>query len=121
MRRLMGDLADFSRQYTALVFCDAKPEKFRPDFREWLVGNWAVYQEFERRALRLWHSHRRHYGARCIWETIRYDTAVGELPKGEFKLNNVFAPDCARLFMLLNPRCSGIFETRVNPLSVRAA
>lgn len=48
---------------------------------------------------------------RTIFEVIRHDTAIGEL-RGEFKINNNAAPDCARLFALLHPQHSCLFEFR---------
>ena len=104
--------------HTALIFIDCKPSAFRADFREWLVENWHVYQEFERRALCLWRAGRRHYGARSIYETMRYDCAIGELGS-EFKLNNNAAPSLARLWMMMHPEAKGFFETRSGMSAVR--
>ena len=114
------------RKHTALVFLDAKPERFRKDFRSWLEQNYHIYEEFERRAIRLaqttWCGTAsyplKHLGAKSIWESMRYASAVREL-SGEWKLNNTYTADCARLAMLMNPNLKGMFETRVGPLSAR--
>ena len=108
-----------SRKHTALCFVDAKPQLFRNDFRAWVDENWHVYEEFERRAVRLGQGHR-HIGAKSIWESIRFASAVREL-SGEFKLNNTYTADCARLSMEMNPSLKGRFETRLSPLSRRSA
>lgn len=108
------------RKYTASTFVRSRPEMFRPDFMEWLQESWFIYEEFERRALQLWRAGRRHYGARSIWETMRYDSAIGEL-RGEWKLNDHRPPCVARLFMAMNQNCNGFFETRTGPTSGRIA
>lgn len=109
-----------SRKKTALTFVETRPEMFRRDFSAWLEENWRIYLEFERRAGRLWEAGRKHYGARSIWEVMRYESAIGELA-GEWKLNDHRPPDLARLFMKMNPQCVGFFETRVAPCSGRVA
>lgn len=98
-------------KHTALIFIDRKPDLFRPDFREWLDENWHVYEEFERRANRLWKGGRKRYGARAIWETIRFDSTVGQL-SGEYKLNDHYPPYCGRLWTLFHPEREGFFEQR---------
>ena len=108
------------RKHLALTIVEKERQQFRDDFGQWLDANWHVYVEFERRALKLWDAGRQHYGARSIWETMRYDSAIGELA-GEFKLNDHRAPCIARLFLLMNPRCHGFFEKRVGQSAVRAA
>lgn len=106
----------FDRQHTAITFVRSRPEAFRAGFAEWLKANWPVYEEFERRALRLANAGRRHYGARSIWEVMRFDSAVGELA-GEWKLNDHWPPYVARLAMMMEPRLAGMFETRCSGVS----
>lgn len=85
-------------------------DMFRDDFPEWLMENFHIWEEFERRALKV-ASKREHYSARTIVEVIRHDTAIGEL-KGEYKINGNFVPYLARLFALRHPRYSNLFEFR---------
>lgn len=108
------------RKHTAMVFVESRPLAFRKDFGEWLDQHWYVYEEFERRALRLYRAGRTHYGARSIWETMRYDSAIGELA-GDWKLNDHRPPCLARLVMMMNPMLAGFFETRTGPCSGRMA
>ena len=110
----------FDHKHTALTFVMSKPDVFRPDFSAWLNENWHCYVEFERRALLLRQRGVDHFGARCIWEAMRYQSAIKEL-SGEFKLNDHRPPCLARLFMMMNERCAGFFETRISPLSDRGA
>ena len=107
-------------QRTALLFVESRPELFRADFKGWLADNWHVYVEFEKRSVRLWRAGRRHYGARSIWETMRYDTMIGEL-SGDYKLNDHYPPDCARLLMLIHADMDGFFEIRSGVGTQRAA
>lgn len=85
---------------------------FRSDFRNWLDENWHVWLEFKRRAMKLLDYGVKKYGARTIWETMRWDSTIGEL-SGQWKLNNNAAPDLARLFNIENPDLNDLFETRV--------
>lgn len=109
---------EVERKRTVMIFIGCRPRAFRSDFPEWLDENFHVYLEFERRADKLWRAGRRHYGARSIWETMRYDSAIGELA-GEFKLNDHFPPCCARLWLMMHPGCDGFFETRAGASAVR--
>lgn len=101
---------DASRRLRAINYVVTQPSNFRPDFKAYLTDNWHVYHEFERRALQV-AQRREHYAARTIAESIRHDSAVGEL-FGEFKVNNNAIPDCARLFAMMNPHHGGLFEFR---------
>lgn len=100
----------------------ANPNTFRREFGEWLDKNFAVWEAFEREANSIWDRGRRHYSARTIGEYLRHESALREQPnQHQFKLNDHYWPDLARLYMMLNPERDGFFERRVNPLSVRAA
>lgn len=76
--------------------------EFTPRFLEYITNNMPVYEEFERRALRLWASGRSHYSARTILESVRHDTDIHEVAS-EYKINNNIIPDCARLFAIMHP------------------
>lgn len=86
---------------------------FREDFGPWLLNNWSIWKFFERRANRLWDVGVRRAGARTIGETFRYITMLRE-PGGGHKVNDHRWPDCARLWMVLNPKRRGFFEIRDN-------
>ena len=103
------DMSD--RERLLLQVCKwAEEGHFRPDFFDWIAENYHVYIEFERRALQI-ANRRQHYSARTIMEVIRHDTVIGQL-SGEWKINDHATPDCARLFMLLHPEHTGLFEFR---------
>jgi hypothetical protein len=86
------------------------PEQFRPDFYNWLVDNTHIYEEFEKRSLRV-AQYRKHYSARTILEVMRHDSAIREL-KGDWKINGNYTPCLARLFSLKNTEHKDLFEFR---------
>jgi len=53
-----------------------------------------------------------HYSSKGIFERIRWETAVAETGKQEFKLNNNFSAFYARTFMRIYPEYEGFFRTR---------
>ena len=102
---------------TAIV---CRPELFRHDFAGWLEDNWTVWDAFNQQANRVWYSGREHYSARTIIEWLRHETSVSERT-GAWKLNNVFVPDLARLYVCMYPHREGFFEQRSGHSAVRAA
>jgi hypothetical protein len=84
---------------------------FRADFQEWLAKNMALWERFEREANQVWNAGRRHYSSRTLWEVMRHHTTLAELDS-DFKINNNFAPDIARLYLVMYPDRPGFFETR---------
>lgn len=106
----------------AIVIVGGKPEWFRKDFEEYLRDNFHVYLEFERKADTLWDRGFRHYGHRGIWEVVRFETAVREVPNElDLKLNDHYTKDVARLYISLHPDRDGLFEFRNGQSAVRAA
>lgn len=87
---------------------------FRPKFMPWLKDNLNVYITFENRALYKWREGREHYSARTIFEIMRFESSIKD--NSEYRLNDHYSPDCARLFMLLHPECGEFFELRGRPL-----
>lgn len=84
---------------------------FRQGFAQWLEQNGHVWRRFEIEATRAWCHGRKHYSARTIAEYIRHDTGVKET-SGPWKINNVWVPNMARLYMMLHPERNGFFELR---------
>ena len=85
---------------------------FRPNFYTWACNNFGIYEYFEQEALRFSGIGYARIGAKMIVENIRYRTILKEIGNGEWKINNSFTADLARLFLLLNPAYIGLFETR---------
>lgn len=90
------------------------PELFREEFATWLEENLHVYRGFSGEAWKVRGCGRTHYSARTIVEVLRHNSMLREAT-GQWKLNNNYAADLSRLFMLDNPTCAGMFETRLQP------
>lgn len=85
---------------------------FQAGFSDWLADNLHVWQLFEARAMQLAAAGRTRVGARMIAESMRWDTAVRELPEGKYKLNDHWTPDLARLFTRVHPQYASLFQFR---------
>lgn len=108
------DLAEQARIKTAACFVEARPTEYREGFKEWLEGNPRLWFEFERRADMLWRRGRKHFGAKAIWESIRFDTAMAEeeTDDSKYRLNNSWTSSLARLYLAHHPDRREFFETR---------
>ena len=53
---------------------------------------------------------RQYYGAKAIFETMRYNSIIGG--NGDFKINNNYVSRYARLFERMNPSHKGFFRKR---------
>jgi hypothetical protein len=95
----------------ALDVVSENPEVFRPDFADWLDRNFHVYEAFQREANRVVADGWKHYSARTIMEVLRHRSNVRELD-GDYKISNNMIPDCARLYMMLNPGREGLFTLK---------
>jgi len=88
------------------IFDDGYPA----GFWNWLARNKPIYNDFAAKALAI--SRRRdHYSARAILHVIRYETALKD-SEGVVKINNIWSPGMARLFMEEHPELRGFFKTR---------
>jgi hypothetical protein len=94
-----------------VVVANAHREMFTPEFLEYLPENLHVYYAFEREAIKVAKLGFKHYSARTIVEVLRHHSATTEVG-GAWKLNNDNTPYLARLFGLLNPEYSSLFEFR---------
>lgn len=92
---------------------------FTPDFAEWLRENFAVWKMFEAKANAVWNRGRRHYSARTIIEVMRHESVISD-SDATFKLNNVVAPNLARLYLVKYRDRSDFFEVRTQEGSARA-
>lgn len=81
----------------ALHFVEQHPALFRPGFWDWLVCNFHIWQSFERKADLVRERGRKHYSARTIVESMRYDTTLTD-DDVFFKINGNNVPDLARLY-----------------------
>jgi hypothetical protein len=116
------DIEDEIARRLVLDLVAGKPDHFRREFSDWLRENWSVWTAFQREADRIWNRGRRHYSARTIGEVLRHESALREGPnEHNWKLNDHYWPDLARLYMLTHQGREGFFERRVSPATLRAA
>ena len=85
-----------------------------------LYDNWHIWLAFSREANRIYATGRRRYAARTIIEWLRHETALRER-NSEFKINDHFTPDLARLWLVFHPERAGFFETRHHANSMARA
>ncbi|MBM66092.1 MAG: hypothetical protein CMH55_07655 [Myxococcales bacterium] len=75
-------------------------------------ANPQVYRLFCRFTREAIEAGRRHFGARMIYERIRWYTMIETRSADGFKLNDHHHPYYARLFMRDHPEYAGFFRTR---------
>jgi len=85
--------------------------KLQKNFEEFDKANPEVWDEFKKTAFSLIEKGHKRYGAKAIFEVIRYKKAL-ETNGTEFKLNNNLAAYYARKFINLYPQYADFFETR---------
>lgn len=79
-------------------------------FIQWHIGTPSVLILFFQKTRQLIQGGRKHFGAKCIMESIRFDYAVKA--KDDFKVNNNYTAYCARLFAKRYPEYADFFEYR---------
>ncbi len=89
----------------------ARPDEFRPDFAEWLVENVRIWRAFCARADMLIGRGFKHFSADAIFHNIRWETCIAER-RNDYKLNDHWTSDCARLWTLMHPAHTEFFRTR---------
>ena len=85
-------------------------DQFIEGFESYHVSNPQIYIAFKKLTFQLISSGRKHYGAKAIFEVIRFNTAI----KGndQYKVNNNYTAYYARLFMKDFPKHDGFFNLR---------
>ncbi len=82
-------------------------------FSKFHKDNPHVYEMFKRFTMQAIESGRTRFGARMVWERMRWYTMIeAREARFQFKLNDHYPPYYARLFMDEHPRYQGFFELR---------
>jgi len=89
------------------------PDQFRSGFLDYAVANWHLYEGFEERAFQMAKTGRTHYSAKTIIQVLRFHSDLAEVDSA-FKVNDNWAADFGRLFMLRHPKYLGFFKTKVS-------
>lgn len=96
------------------------PDKATLAFLDFHHKNPEVWALFRDLCLRLYKRGVRHYGARCVMEVVRYESAIHT--EGQpWKINNNYVPFYARLLMAQDQRFVGFFELRTSKQRKRFA
>jgi hypothetical protein len=95
-----------------VAMANAYANRFTAEFLAYLPENLHVYDAFEREAMRIIRRGFKHYSARTIIHVLRHHSALEENGGDGWKLNNNVSPYLARLFALIHPAHSDLFEYR---------
>jgi uncharacterized protein (DUF2461 family) len=87
------------------------PTKFNTEFPFWVFENEHIFNSFAAEAIKVRQRGFKHYSSRTIVEFLRHHTNLREA-SGGFKINDHSVPYLARLFDLMYPQYSGLFEYR---------
>ncbi|RKY10425.1 MAG: hypothetical protein DRP56_01010 [Planctomycetota bacterium] len=82
------------------------------EFEQYDADHPAIWPAFEYQTLWLIGKGFEHYGAKAVFEHVRYRLIDRHGKKGHFKLNNNFTACYARKFMRMYPQFNEFFETR---------
>ena len=93
-------------------------EQFSAEFVTWLPENEHVWKAFVHETNKIIAVGFKHYSARTIIHVLRHHSAIQEKNSG-WKINNNFSPYLARLFALVYPAFSGIFQYKQTPKADR--
>ena len=91
-----------------------RAEQLDSEFIQFLRDNPTVYPKFRLLAVKLKAKGIDRWGAKAIWEVLRYEMALKSVTSGEkYALNNNFTSRFARKLMIEEPdEFAGFFETR---------
>lgn len=87
-------------------------------FEQYHAENPDIYTVFEKYTLMAINKGFRHFGAKAVFEWIRFQTGI--FGTGDYKVNNTYTPDYARLFEEKNPQHAGIFEKRQRRVKIKS-
>ncbi len=82
-------------------------------FAEFHALHPEVFMEFRKLAQQLRDRGHQHYGAKGIFEVLRFHRAVDGRPEEPFKLNNIYTSRYVRMLIQDDPSFLGFFELRV--------
>lgn len=97
---------------TAASVARSNPADYSVGFLEWINANQHVWAAFEREAMRIVRKGYKHYSARTVLEYLRHHSNVAEAQPSDWKINNNYTPDLARLWATMHPRHAGLFSYR---------
>ena len=87
------------------------PDKATLAFLDYHHKNPEVWALFRDICLRLYNAGVRHYGAKCLFEVLRFETIIRGRDDA-FKINNSYVSRYSRLLMANDSRFDGFFAVR---------
>jgi hypothetical protein len=88
------------------------PRSLDERFEDYHAAHPEIYREFARLARLLRDRGHDHYGAKGLFEALRFHHAVDSRPGDLYKLNNNYTSRYVRLLVEEQPEFEGFFETR---------
>jgi len=87
------------------------------DFERYDKEHPEIWNLFVKITFKLIRRGKKHYGAKAVFEIIRYHRVI-QYNDSEFKANNSYTAYYARKFMKMYPQYDGFFETRKAKVSL---
>lgn len=95
--------------HQAIAAVQRDPLAFKSVTEKWLMDNLHVWETFYHKTEALRERGRKNYGAKCIYESMRFESAIAD-SEITFKLNNIHVSGLARLYNTVTG--GDYFETR---------
>ena len=87
------------------------PTGYMEGFDAWVANNQSIFESIVDQAYLVHARGHKHYAIATLWEVARHHAMLAE-KNSEFKLNNNWCADVARLIMATHPMLSGMFTLR---------
>jgi hypothetical protein len=88
------------------------PDCMADRFKQFHRDNPRIYDYFAEFTMQALEQGYKFFGARMIWEKIRWEVHVVTKSSDGLKMNDHYVPFYARMFMRLNPQHGEVFATR---------
>jgi hypothetical protein len=96
-------------------------DQMRDECQRFHEAHPEVWDEFVRLAFIAINRGHKSYGARTVWEVLRWNAGVGDGSEDSFKLNDHYPPFYARRFHRIYPDHDGFFQLREQKSKVTPA
>jgi len=115
---MTNEVNECSELLECLPLIQDNPTQFREGFQPYFITNFHLWSGFVERALQMVRTGRAHYSAKTIIQVLRFHSDLYEADS-EFKVNDKWAADFGRLFMLRYPLHKGFFATKESAHRIR--
>ena len=108
----MRDEPDEPRVVSDALDLLSRHEQLRREVSLFHAEHPEVWEMFERFTMQLIAAGRDHFGAKAVWERMRWETAVNPAYGEDYKLNNNYHAFYARRFARVHPKHADFFRFR---------